>query len=47
MSSTDFIEALKNANDICINITQMLRSKAEKLTSNKSIVENIQVFPYR
>lgn len=47
VTSTDFIESLKEANKMCANITRMMRDTAQLITSDKNVIDNIQVFPYR
>jgi Niemann-Pick C1 protein len=47
VTSNDFIESLRHANEITSNITQMMRQKArEFLTNDTEVLDNIQVFPY-
>ena len=46
VTSTDFIESLRHANEISANITHMMRENAKKYTSDPDVINNIQVFPY-
>jgi Niemann-Pick C1 protein len=48
LTSTDFIESLRHANEICQNVTTMMREKVRKyITNDTQAVEGIRVFPYR
>jgi Niemann-Pick C1 protein len=46
ITSTDFIDSLRHANDIALNITNMLKDNARKITNNSEILDKIEVFPY-
>ena len=46
ITSFDFIESLRQSLLISENITQMMRNYARNLTSDQSVIDNIQVFPY-
>ncbi len=48
LTSTDFIESLRHANEICQNVTNMMREKARMyITNDTEAIDNIKVFPYR
>ena len=47
VTSTDFIESLRHANDISANITQMMKENARKYSNDSNYIDNINVFPYR
>jgi len=47
ITSTDFIESLRHANEISANITNMMRIYAKKYTNNTDYINSIEVFPYR
>ena len=47
ITSTDFIESLRHANDISANITNMMREHARKYTNDTSNIDKIEVFAYR
>ena len=48
LTSTDFIGSLRYANEICQNITQMMRQKARKfITNDTDAINSIEIFPYR
>jgi Niemann-Pick C1 protein len=46
VSSTDFIESLRHANEISANITTMMKQYARNLTNNTDQIDSIQVFTY-
>ena len=46
ITSTDFIDSLRHANDISLNITNMLKDNARKITNDSNVVDQIEVFPY-
>lgn len=47
LTSTDFIQSLKHANEISANITNTMREKIKKLNNDSSAIESVKVFPYR
>ncbi len=47
VTSTDFIESLRHANEISENVTRMMRENAKSYTNDPKIIESIEVFPYR
>lgn len=46
LTSTDFIESLRHANEISANITKMMKERASTWSDNKEFIDNIEVFPY-
>lgn len=47
VSSSDFIQSLKQAIDISDNITTIMRKNARLITNDSNIIDKISVFPYR
>lgn len=47
VTSDDFIESLRHANEISENITSMMKQKAQLWTNNQTFIDSIEVFPYR
>jgi Niemann-Pick C1 protein len=46
ITSTDFIDSLRHANEIALNITNMLKNNARQMTNETINVDDIEVFPY-
>ena len=47
VTSADFIESLKHANEISATITKMMKKYAIEKLNDTNLAEEIQVFPYR
>jgi Niemann-Pick C1 protein len=47
VTSNDFIESLRHANEICANVTNMMKQKARLWTDDEAFINSIEVFPYR
>ena len=47
ITSTDFINSLKNANEIAANITQMMKTYSKNINDTNLATNAFEVFPYR
>ncbi len=47
ITSTDFIESLRHANEISANVTSMMKQYARKYSNDSNYIDNIEVFAYR
>lgn len=46
ITSKDFIDSLKNANEIAANSTKMMRENMRQRTNNTEEIESLEVIPY-
>jgi Niemann-Pick C1 protein len=47
VTSADFIQSLKKANEIALNITNTMKLRARSYSNDTKYIENLEVFPYR
>lgn len=46
VTSYDFIESLRHANELSANVTKMMKENAKKWSNDTQFIDSIEVFPY-